>query len=48
MTQSKLFALASLIAAGLLGSASQAQQQQPAAGGPPQGQQPGQQPSGAP
>ena len=42
MTQSKLFALASLIAAGLLGSA-QAQQQPPAAGGPPQGQQPGQQ-----
>ena len=39
MTQSKLFALASLIAAGLLGSASQAQQQPPAAGGPPQGQQ---------
>jgi hypothetical protein len=43
MTQSKLFALASLIAAGLLGSA-QAQQQPPAAGGPPpQGQQPSQQ-----
>jgi hypothetical protein len=39
MTQSKLFALASLIAAGLLGTASQAQQQPPAAGGPPQGQQ---------
>ena len=38
MTQSKLFALASLIAAGLLGSA-QAQQQPPAAGAPPQGQQ---------
>jgi len=38
MTQSKLFALASLIAAGLLGSASQAQQQPPAAGGPPPGQ----------
>lgn len=38
MTQSKLFALASLIAAGLLGSA-QAQQQPPSAGGPPQGQQ---------
>jgi hypothetical protein len=38
MTQSKLFALASVIAAGLLGSA-QAQQQQPAAGGPPAGQQ---------
>jgi hypothetical protein len=38
MTQSKLFALASVIAAGLLGSA-QAQQQPPAAGGPPQGQQ---------
>src|SRR4029453_15120069 len=44
MTQSKLFALASLIAAGLLGSASQAQQQPPAAGGPPPGQQQGQQP----
>lgn len=43
MTQSKFFALASLIAAGLLGSASQAQQQPPAAGGPPQGQQQGQQ-----
>ncbi len=40
MTQSKFFALASLIAAGLLGSA-QAQQQPPAAGGPPQGQQQG-------
>lgn len=40
MTQSKIFALASLIAAGLLGSASaQQQQQQPSAGGPPQGQQ---------
>jgi hypothetical protein len=38
MTQSKFFALASMIAAGLLGSA-QAQQQPPAAGGPPQGQQ---------
>jgi hypothetical protein len=38
MTQSKFFALASVIAAGLLGSA-QAQQQPPAAGGPPQGQQ---------
>ena len=38
MTQSKLLALASLIAAGLLGSASQAQQQPPAAGGPPPGQ----------
>jgi hypothetical protein len=38
MTQSKLFALASLIAAGLLGSASQAQQQPPAVGGPPPGQ----------
>jgi hypothetical protein len=37
MTQSKLFALASLIAAGLLGSAS-AQQQPPSAGGPPPGQ----------
>jgi len=48
MTQSKLFALASLIAAGLLGSA-QAQQQQPAAGGPPPGQQQqGQQPGSAP
>ena len=47
MTQSKLFALASLIAAGLLGSASA--QQQPAAGGPPQGQQPqGQQQQGYP
>ena len=43
MTQSKFFALASLIAAGLLGSASQAQQQPPAAGGPPAGQQQGQQ-----
>jgi hypothetical protein len=42
MTQSKLFALASLIAAGLIGSAS-AQQQPPAAGAPPQGQQQGQQ-----
>ena len=42
MTQSKLFALASVIAAGLLGSA-QAQQQPPAAGGPPPGQQQGQQ-----
>ena len=42
MTQSKFFALASVIAAGLLGSA-QAQQQQPAAGGPPAGQQQGQQ-----
>jgi hypothetical protein len=41
MTQSKFFALASVIAAGLLGSA-QAQQQPPAAGGPPQGQQQGQ------
>jgi hypothetical protein len=41
MTQSKLFALASLIAAGLVGSA-QAQQQPPSAGGPPQGQQQGQ------
>ncbi len=39
MTQSKLFALASLIAVGLLGSASQAQQQPPSAGGPPPGQQ---------
>jgi hypothetical protein len=48
MTQSKLFALASLIAAGLLGSASQAQQQPPAAGGPPPGQQQGQPPSNAP
>ena len=38
MTQSKFFALASVIAAGLLGSA-QAQQQPPAAGGPPPGQQ---------
>jgi len=48
MTQSKLFALASLIAAGLLGSAS-AQQQPPAAGGPPQGQpQQGQQQQGQP
>src|SRR5262249_7276815 len=45
MTQSKLVALASLFAAGLLGSASQAQQP-PAAGGPPpgQGQQQGQPP----
>jgi hypothetical protein len=42
MTQSKFFALASVIAAGLLGSA-QAQQQPPAAGGPPPGQQQGQQ-----
>jgi hypothetical protein len=48
MTQSKLFALASLIAAGLLGSASQAQQQPPSAGGPPQGQQQGQPPGNAP
>lgn len=48
MTQSKIFALASLIAAGLLGSAS-AQQQQPSAGGPPQGQQQqGQQQQGYP
>ncbi len=48
MTQSKLFALASVIAAGLLGSA-QAQQQPPAAGGPPPGQQQqGQQQSNAP
>ena len=38
MTQSKFFALASVIAAGLLGSA-QAQQQPPAAGGQQQGQQ---------
>ncbi|MBI2738134.1 MAG: hypothetical protein HYX38_16505 [Rhodospirillales bacterium] len=44
MTQSKLFALASLIAVGLLGSASQAQQQPPSAGGPPPAQQQGQQP----
>jgi hypothetical protein len=43
MTQSKFFALASLIAAGLLGSASHAQQQPPSAGGPPGGQQQGQQ-----
>ena len=50
MTQSKLFALASLIAMGLLGSASQAQQQQqqPSAGGPPQGQQQGQPQSNSP
>jgi hypothetical protein len=48
MTQTKLFALASLIAAGLLGSASQAQQQPPSAGGPPQGQQQGQPPGNAP
>ena len=41
MTQSKLFALASVIAAGLLGSAQA--QQPPAAGGPPPGQQQGQQ-----
>jgi|FEC22Drversion2_1045045.scaffolds.fasta_scaffold00970_11 hypothetical protein len=43
MTQSKLVALASLIAAGLLGSAAQAQQP-PSTGGPPpgQGQQQGQ------
>lgn len=41
MTQSKFFALASVIAAGLLGSAQA--QQQPAAGGPPPGQQQGQQ-----
>jgi hypothetical protein len=47
MTQSKFLALASLIAAGLLGSAAQAQQQPPAAGGPP-GQQQGQQQSSAP
>jgi hypothetical protein len=48
MTQSKFFALASVIAAGLLGSA-QAQQQPPAAGGPPQGQQQqGQQQSNTP
>jgi hypothetical protein len=46
MTQSKFLALASLIAAGLLGSAAQAQQQPPA-GGPP-GQQQGQQQSNAP
>lgn len=39
MTQSKLFALATLIAAGLLGSVAQAQQQPPSAGGPPPGQQ---------
>jgi len=39
MTQPKLFALASLIALGLFGSASQAQQQPPSAGGPPPGQQ---------
>ena len=45
MTQSKLFALATLIAAGLLGSAS-AQQPPPAAGGPPQGQPQGQQQQG--
>jgi hypothetical protein len=44
MTQSKLFALASLIAVGLLGSASQAQQQPPAAGASPPAQQQGQQP----
>src|SRR5690349_6288078 len=44
MTRSKLVALTSLIAAGLLGSASQAQQP-PAAGGPPPGQQQGQQQS---
>lgn len=49
MTQSKFFALASVIAAGLLGSAQAQQQQQPAAGGQPQGQQqPGQQQSNAP
>ena len=48
MTQSKFLALASLIAAGLLGSASQAQQQPPAAGGPPSGQQQGQQQSNMP
>lgn len=42
MTQSKLFALASLIAAGLLGPAQAQQQQPPSAGGPPQGQQQGQ------
>lgn len=48
MTQSKFFALASVIAAGLLGSA-QAQQQPPAAGGPPPGQQQqGQQQGNAP
>jgi hypothetical protein len=47
MTQSKLFALASVIAASLLGSA-QAQQQPPAAGGPPQGQQAGQSQSNTP
>ena len=48
MTRSKLLALASLIAAGLLGSASQAQQQPPAAGGPPSGQPQGQQQSNMP
>lgn len=49
MTQSKFFALASVIAAGLLGSAQAQQQQPPAAGGQPQGQQqPGQQQSNAP
>ncbi len=38
MTQSKLFALVSVLAAGLLSTAAQAQQQPPAAGGPPAGQ----------
>ena len=47
MTQSKFFALASVIAAGLLGSAQA--QQPPAAGGPPPGQQQqGQQQSNTP
>ena len=44
MTQSKFVAFACLIAAGLLGSASHAQQQQPTTGGSPPGQQQGQQP----
>jgi hypothetical protein len=39
MTQSKFLAIASLFAAGLLGSAALAQQQPPSAGGPPPGQQ---------
>ncbi len=38
MTQSKLFALATLLAAGLLSAPSQAQQQAPAAGGAPSSQ----------
>ena len=50
MTQSKLFALASLIAAGLIGSAQAQQSPPPGAGGPPPGQQgqQGQQPYAGP